>query len=208
MGERSDAVPLLAEVFRTYGFEGASLARITEGTGLGKGSIYNFFPGGKEEMAEAVLADIDQWFREQVFQPLRNAADARQGVADMFTAVGRYFLSGRKVCLVGVFALGHERDRFAVKVESYFAEWVQALAAALQRGGRDKETALALAEDVVGGIQGALVLARARNDAGIFRRALSDLTKRLLAPAGGGHSIYCRPGQAKRDPGPIITAVS
>ena len=39
MGDRSGAVPLLAEVFRTYGYEGASLARISQGTGLGKGSI-------------------------------------------------------------------------------------------------------------------------------------------------------------------------
>jgi AcrR family transcriptional regulator len=179
MGERSDAVPLLAEVFRTYGFEGASLARITEGTGLGKGSIYNFFPGGKEEMAEAVLDEIDGWFRGQVFQPLRSASDVRQGVADMFKAVGRYFMSGRKVCLVGVFALGHERDRFAVKVQSYFAEWVQALADALQHGGRDAGSALALAEEVVGGIQGALVLARAANEPELFMRALARMEQRL-----------------------------
>ena len=182
MGERSDVVPLLAEVFRTYGFEGASLARITEGTRLGKGSIYNFFPGGKEEMAEAVLSEIDSWFRDQVFQPLRQAADAQQGVADMFTAVGRYFLSGRKVCLVGVFALGHERDRYAVKVQAYFAEWVQALAAALQRGGRDADSALALAEDVVGGIQGALVLARAADEPALFMRALARMQQRLVPP--------------------------
>lgn len=181
MGDRSDAVPLLAEVFRTYGFEGASLARITEGTGLGKGSIYNFFPGGKEEMADAVLSEIDGWFRDQVFQPLRSSTDAQQGVADMFKAVGRYFLSGRKVCLVGVFALGHERDRFALKVQSYFAEWVQALAAALQRGGRDAATALAEAEDVVGGIQGALVLARAANEPELFMRALERMQRRLTA---------------------------
>jgi hypothetical protein len=38
------------------------------------------------------------------------------------------------------------------------------------------------AEDALLTIQGALVLARARSEAGIFRRALSDLTKRLLAP--------------------------
>ena len=179
MGERGDVLPLLAEVFRTYGFEGASLARITEGTGLGKGSIYNFFPGGKEEMADAVLAEIDGWFRDQVFQPLRTAGDARQAVAQMFTAVGRYFLSGRKVCLVGVFALGHERDRFAVKVQSYFAEWVDALAAALLRGGHDAVNAQALAEDVVGGIQGALVLARAAGEPELFMRALARMEQRL-----------------------------
>ena len=179
MGERGDVVPLLAEVFRTYGFEGASLARITEGTGLGKGSIYNFFPGGKDEMAEAVLTNIDGWFRDQVFQPLRAHADARQGVADMFTAVGRYFLSGRKVCLVGVFALGHERDRFAVRVQAYFAEWVDALAAALQRGGRTPEAARELAEDAVGGIQGALVLARAADEPELFMRTLARMRQRL-----------------------------
>jgi len=180
MGERGAVVPLLAEVFRTYGFEGASLARIAEGTKLGKGSIYNFFPGGKEEMAEVVLAEIDGWFRDQVFQPLRDAEDARGGVEHMFDAVGRYFLSGRKVCLVGVFALGHERDRFAIKVQSYFAEWVDALAVALERGGRDAGEARSLSEDVVGGIQGALVLARAADEPELFMRALVRMRQRLL----------------------------
>lgn len=179
MGERGDVVPLLAEVFRAYGYEGASLARIAEGTGLGKGSIYNFFPGGKEEMADAVLADIDAWFRQQVFQPLRDGPDARQGVADMFTAVERYFLSGRKVCLVGVFALGNERDRFAERVRAYFAEWVDALALALERGGHAAAAARDLAEDVVGGIQGALVLARAADEPELFMRTLARMRQRL-----------------------------
>ena len=179
MADRGAAVPLLAEVFRTYGFEGASLARISEGTGLGKGSIYNFFPGGKDEMADAVLAEIDGWFRDQVFQPLRQAGDARQGIDDMFGAVERYFLSGRKVCLVGVFALGHERDRFAERVQSYFAEWIAALAAALQRAGRPLAESQSLAEDVVGGIQGALVLARAANQPEVFTRALERMRQRL-----------------------------
>ncbi|HEX7986494.1 MAG TPA: TetR/AcrR family transcriptional regulator [Duganella sp.] len=177
MGERGDVVPLLAEVFRAYGYEGASLARISEGTGLGKGSIYNFFPGGKEEMADAVLADIDNWFRERVFQPLRH--DAGRGVADMLTAVGRYFLSGRKVCLVGVFALGHERDRFAERVRAYFAEWIDALALALERGGRAAGVARELAEDAVGAIQGALVLARAADEPELFMRTLERLRRRL-----------------------------
>ena len=54
--ERADVLPMLGEVFREHGFEGASLAAITARTGLGKGSLYHFFPGGKEEMAAAVLA--------------------------------------------------------------------------------------------------------------------------------------------------------
>jgi AcrR family transcriptional regulator len=177
--ERGDVVMRLAEVFRTYGYEGASLARITEGTGLGKGSIYHFFPGGKEEMAEAVLAEIDTWFIERVFQPLRACQQVQQGLDQMFEAVARYFQSGSKVCLVGVFALGHERDRFAQRVDGYFEEWVAALAALLQRGGKDAALAHGLAEDVVGGIQGALVLARAADKPEVFMRTLARLRERV-----------------------------
>jgi TetR/AcrR family transcriptional regulator, lmrAB and yxaGH operons repressor len=179
VAEREDVIPLLAEVFRTYGFEGASLSRISEGTRLGKGSIYHFFPGGKEEMAAAVLQAIDQWFRRHVFEPLREGADAGQGIAAMFAEVERYFLSGQRVCLVGVFALGNERDRFAGAVRDYFAEWIEALAAALVRSGRKGKQAAALAEEVVGGIQGALVLARALDRPAIFRAALKRLQARL-----------------------------
>ncbi|PHV05998.1 TetR family transcriptional regulator [Janthinobacterium sp. BJB412] len=178
IAERSDVVPRLAEVFRSYGYEGASLARITEGTGLGKGSIYHFFPGGKDEMAQAVLDDIDAWFRERVFLPLRQSA-APDGVAAMLHAVGQYFMSGQRVCLVGVFALGHERDRFAQRVRGYFDEWIVALAGALERGGRDPAHARDLAEEAVGAIQGALVLARAAEQPALFTRTLERVGRRL-----------------------------
>ncbi|KQV84773.1 TetR family transcriptional regulator [Massilia sp. Root351] len=179
IAERADVVPLLAEVFRAYGFEGASLARITEGTRLGKGSIYNFFPGGKEEMADAVLGEIDAWFRLHVFEPLHESADPAGGIVHMFDQVERYFQSGRKVCLVGVFALGNERDRFAIKVRDYFAAWIDALASALVRTGRSGTEAAALAEEVVGGIQGALVLARAFDRPDMFVTTTQRLRMRL-----------------------------
>jgi AcrR family transcriptional regulator len=72
LNERPDVVPLVAEVFREFGYEGASLSRITEKSGVGKGSLYHFFPGGKEDMAKAVLDDVDAWFERHVFQPLRD----------------------------------------------------------------------------------------------------------------------------------------
>src|SRR5687767_6837809 len=55
--DRADLLPLLAEVFRSHGYEGATLALISQATGLGKGSLYHFFPGGKAQMAADVLAE-------------------------------------------------------------------------------------------------------------------------------------------------------
>ena len=91
------------------------------------------------------------------------------------------FAPAHRVCLVGVIALGHARDEFAAPVNDYFARWQDALAAALRRCGLSPAIARTRAEDAVLTIQGALVLARARDDAKIFRRALAELKARLLA---------------------------
>ncbi|WP_035643368.1 TetR/AcrR family transcriptional regulator, partial [Bradyrhizobium sp. ORS 375] len=113
--ERDDVIPLIAEVFREHGFEGTSLSRITEITGIGKGSLYHFFPGGKDEMAQAVLAHVDGWFAREIYAPLRDDAPD-VAIARMWRGVDDYFRSGRRVCLVGAFALEATRDRFAAAI--------------------------------------------------------------------------------------------
>ena len=178
IAERGDVIPALAEIFREYGFAGASLSEITERTGLGKGSLYHFFPNGKEEMAKAVLDDVAAWFETNVFVPLSESEDPAAGIGHMFKAVARFFHSGRRVCLVGTFALDDTRDRFASEVQYYFAAWIRVLAAALRRSGFDTKAARETAEDVVAGIQGALVLARAQDDTGVFTRAMKRLHQR------------------------------
>ncbi len=175
MMERADVLPLLGEAFREHGFEGASLSVITQRTGLGRGSLYHFFPGGKAEMAAAVLEDIDAWFDHEIFVPLRMATDPRAAINAMWEAVSAYFQSGQRICLVGAFALSDTRDRFASAVNAYFARWIEALAAALRRLGHDAKYADAIAEQVVAGIQGAITLARARPDAGLFERVVTGL---------------------------------
>jgi AcrR family transcriptional regulator len=180
VSERADLLPAMAEVFREHGFEGASIALISEGTGLGKGSLYHFFPGGKEEMAAAVLGEIEAWFTTHIFAPLQWDSDPNSAIDRMFRAVVEYFDSGRRVCLVGAFALARTRDRFANQVRSYFRMWKEALAAALVRTGRDKPAADTLAEEVLAVIQGSLVLARAFDDRAVFTRSMSRLREVLL----------------------------
>jgi TetR/AcrR family transcriptional regulator, lmrAB and yxaGH operons repressor len=176
--ERARAIPALAEVFREHGYDGASLALITAATGLGKGSLYHAFPGGKDEMAAAVLDHIQNWFDANVYQPLRTDDPAR-AFEHMFRAVDDYFHSGGRVCIVGVFALGQPRDQFATQIATYFKDWVEALSACLERQGRSVETARDSSEAIVGGIQGALVLARAADDPSIFTRALQRMKASL-----------------------------
>lgn len=192
---RSTVIARLAEVFRAHGYEGTSLTLITQATALGKGSLYNLFPRGKEQMAEEVIAHIDGWFEREVFAPLRGD-DSSEGIARMFDAVDRYFESGGRVCLVGVFALGTARDHFGKAVRDYFKAWEAALAGALRRQGIPAAEARQRAEDILLGIQGALVLARANDDKGVFRRAIKRL--RAICPV---RSSPRKRGSRARDSG-------
>lgn len=185
MTDRAAAIPALAEAFREHGFEGASVARLCAATGLGKGSLYHFFPGGKEEMAAAVLADVDAWFAASVFGPLERAAAGDRGaVGAMLDSVTDYFGSGRRVCLPGAFALGRERDMFAERIHGYFEHWVTALAAALRALGHDEPRAAAAALEAVAAIQGAIVLSRALGRPEVFRQVTERQRARLLSAAG------------------------
>lgn len=176
--ERADVVSLLTEVFRELGYEGTTLSRIAERTGLGKGSLYHFFPGGKEEMAAAVLAHIDGWFERSLYQPLREDEPAA-AIDTMWRNVDTYFHSGGRVCLVGVFALDGTRDKFAAAISSYFQRWIASLGSALIRSGMAEDRALEAAEEAVAGIQGGLVLARALDDTAVFTRTLAKLQNDL-----------------------------
>lgn len=180
IAERSDVIPILAEIFREYGYEGASLSTITGGTGLGKGSLYHFFPGGKAEMAQAVLEEIDSWFEKNIYRPLREAENPRAAIRTMCLSVSEYFNSGRRICLVGAFALEKVRDRFAAQVNGYFAGWITSLSGALQKLGHGAEAADNLAEEAVAAIQGALVIARALDAPELFERAMARMEQRLI----------------------------
>ena len=179
VSERSDVLPLLAEAFREHGYEGASLALIGEATGLGRGSLYHFFPGGKEEMASAVLGEIEAWFEINIFKVLRTAEHPESALLQTLDATEEYFRSGRRICLVGAFALSDTRDRFSRALRHYFNEWRAAVASALTKTGQTPPEAAANAEEIVLGIQGALVLARALDDPGIFSRAIGRIRSRL-----------------------------
>ncbi len=97
----------------------------------------------------------------------------------MMVEVDRYFRSGQRACLIGSWGLGATRDPFAEPISAYFRRWIAALQTVLVQAGVAEDHAATLAQDVVSGIQGAVVLSRALNDSALFRATLGRLTARL-----------------------------
>ncbi|WP_217376783.1 TetR/AcrR family transcriptional regulator [Paenarthrobacter ureafaciens] len=181
--DRSDVVLALAGVFRKRGFEASSLSVIQQETGVGRGSLYHFFPDGKTDMARAVLDQVSGWFEEQIFVPLRTATDPQQAIANMSKEVTEYFISRQRVCLFAAITLGEEQETFAEAVRTYFTNWVDALTGVLTTTGLPPQEAADRALDAVAAIQGGLILARAYGDDATFLGIVARTEKNLLAPS-------------------------
>jgi AcrR family transcriptional regulator len=177
---REDAIAKLISVFRHYGYEGATLSKISEATGLGRASLYHHFPKGKEEIAGAVLQHVSQWFVQTVFAPLQAEGDPSERIHAMCRSIREFYRSGQDACLIALLSVGEASDLFQAQLQRSLNAWISRLAAVLVEVGFSEQEARTRAEDGIAQIQGSLVLVRVLNDTTPFERTLDQMPDRLL----------------------------
>lgn len=178
---RDVVVARIAEAFRDHGYDGASLAAISTATGLGKSSLYHYFPGGKDEMAVAVLERIDAWMNAHALAALRSTGTPKARLRSMLRMLDEFYLGGRNACVLGNLVVGASRGKFATLLASAFGGWIAALRALAVEAGVRAPQAQQRAEDAVVRIEGALIVAAGLADLGPFKRALRNIERDLLA---------------------------
>ena len=178
---REEAIARLIDVFRQYGYEGATLARLSNATGLGKASLYHHFPGGKEEMAAAVLEHLKGKLEVGILTPLRGNTDPVERLLAMARSVDAFYNHGQQACLLAMLALGEANDLFHTQIQHALNVWIDALAGVAVDAGVDTATARQRAENAILQIQGALILAKGLGDTAPFQRVLAALPDTLLA---------------------------
>ena len=177
---KEEVVTRLLQVFRREGYDGASLARLSAATGLGRSSLYHHFPRGKEDMAEAVLALSGSRVDRLVLEPLAAPGPARDRLVAMAKGFGEFYESGQAACLIELFGVGTTGTQFIPHLTGSIANFVNAISSVLIEAGQSEPQAHRRAEDALVAIQGSLVLARASGSTAVFHRILAELPDRLL----------------------------
>ncbi len=174
----------LSTVFRETGYDAASLAALSEATGLKKASLYHRFPGGKEQMAREVVGAAGSWLAKNVLEPLRSDLPPDRRVARMLEAVDDFYDGGRRSCLLNTLSSTAAGEApFGPEIRGAFEAWIDALATALVDAGVERGVAKARAEHAVASLQGSLVLARGLGSTEPFRRFVETLPEELFAAA-------------------------
>jgi AcrR family transcriptional regulator len=164
----------LLEEFRGCGFDGVSLSRISEVTGLGKASLYHHFPGGKGEMAEAVMDLAATWLEAQVFGPLEAEGEPAARLGTVLNALDGFYAGGAKSCLLDVMPLGGS-PAVRAAVKAVFLRMISGFERLALDAGLPEDVAKVRAEGALVSLQGSLVVARGLGDPGPFRRAVAAL---------------------------------
>ena len=179
-----NVIAALIESFRTWGYEGTSLKRISEATGLARASLYHRFPEGKAQMAEAVMEVAYQWMDTEALAPLRDETlEPRERIIEVAGILNVFYDGGQKACLLDALTLGEADTQLRAAARSMMDNWIETMAALATAEGVKPSEALARAEDAVGRIQGSLIVSRVQNKPNVFRRALEELPEVLLGPA-------------------------
>lgn len=178
---KDEIIAQLLTVFQKYGYEGATLTRLSEATGLGRASLYHHFPKGKEEIAAVVLDYTNNWLTANIISPLRDRERPELlRIREMAKKVNELYSYGQKPCILAVLAMGESNDIFHKQIQQALKLWVDTLAEVLLEAGFDEKIAHSRAEDAILQIQGSLILARGLNDTKPFDRVLARLPELML----------------------------
>lgn len=177
-------VDRLVDVVYDFGYDGATLAVISEVTGLGKASLYHHFPGGKEQMASEVLAHSDRWGAQHIGALLAGPLSPEAKVRGIFRALDQVHTRAHQLTLMNVFTYGAAREVFGRQVGERVRAGLEVLADLLRQCGVPAADAEARALDAYIQIEGAMVLARTLDDLEVFRRVVRRLPDQLLGTAG------------------------
>jgi TetR/AcrR family transcriptional regulator, lmrAB and yxaGH operons repressor len=172
-------LPCLLQLFRQYGYDGASLAKIAAATGLGKASLYHHFPGGKEEMVTAVLEYLEQRLEQHLLQPLRSEGTVLERFQHMATNISALYEGGQQPCLFAILLMGSVRDVYQAKLQFLLQAWVDAIATVLVNAGVEVTLAQQRGEDAVIVVQGSLILSQGLNTREPFQRTIQQLPQQL-----------------------------
>jgi TetR/AcrR family transcriptional regulator, transcriptional repressor for nem operon len=173
---------------QSRGFNGFSYADVAAELGISKASLHYHFPG-KAELGEALIGRYASRFADALEEIDRGGAEAPRRL-DAYARIYADVLRDRRMCLCGMLAADYDTLPKPMReaVIRFFDENEAWLTGVLEQGqeegslhlnGSPREAAQAL----VGGLEGALLIARPYGEIARFQAAATRLLESLAGAA-------------------------
>lgn len=152
------------EVFRMRGYHGTSIKRVAQTSGATVGSMYHFFPGGKDELTIAVIESTGQAYGDLVELIMRAAPNAGAAMSNTFDGAAAVILETDFIdpCPIGGIAreIASTNEPLRMAAERAMRSWIHTMERVLIDGGVPTTAASDIAQTIVATIEGAFMLSR------------------------------------------------
>jgi AcrR family transcriptional regulator len=180
-----------AELFRRYGYTGTGLKQIVAQANAPFGSLYHFFPGGKEHLGSEVIRRSGQMYLELFVEIAGQAPDVVSGVRDFFDGAAETLRETdyADACPIATVALevASSNEPLREATAEVFESWIAAGTEYLAGAGIARDRARELAIAMLAALEGAFVLSRGLRSTEPVEvaGAASVAAVRAALPAGG-----------------------
>jgi AcrR family transcriptional regulator len=180
-----------AGLLRRQGYAGTGLKQIASEAEAPFGSIYHFFPGGKEQLADEVLRTGGRFFLALYEAFAAAAPDLTAAVRDFFAGAAQTLESTdfADACPIATVAgeVASTNEILRIATADVFESWLAAVTDDAIEGGVEPARARALAQAVLSLLEGAFLLSRATRGTEPMRSASDaavELVRAALADCG------------------------
>ena len=185
-GTASRILDVAEELVQTRGFDGFSYAHVAAELGVTSPSLHYHF-GSKAELGEALIERYAARFLDALNGIERDGADSLAKLGAYARVYGDV-LRRRRMCLCGMLAAGYETlpEPMRHEVVQFFDENEAWLVRVLEQGRTAgtiafNGSASVVAQSIISGLEGALLIARPYGDVSRFERAANRLLSGVTA---------------------------
>jgi TetR/AcrR family transcriptional regulator, lmrAB and yxaGH operons repressor len=172
-GSRQRMIEATIDLMRGSGLSGAGINEIVRESASPKGSVYHFFPAGKQQIVSEALVDYSSRVRQFIDTALSSRRLPAQKVKALFDAFAQRVEAGqfRRSCAFGAVCLDLDADldELRIVIADAFDDWQALIAGHFDLG--DASRTRSFAGLVLTAIEGAYIRARAERSGRPFREA-------------------------------------
>ena len=154
-----------AELFRRYGYTGTGMKQIVAQARAPFGSIYHFFPGGKEQLGQDVIRRSGRMYQDLFETVVGSAPDVVTGVRNLFAGAAEVLRQSdyADACPIATVALevASTSEPLREATADVFESWIDAGTARFAAAGVPEGKARELAILLIASLEGAFILCRA-----------------------------------------------
>ena len=168
-------------VLRAKGYDGASLNELASAAGLQKASLYHRFPGGKQEIARAVLQYVDDWVKQNIYVLLADQqVEPAIRLEKALHHTRKIYEDGQTACLLRALSTDSGLELFRTELKGSMERWMKGFKQLGLDFGLTEVDARQKATEVLVLIQGSLVIANTFEEIKPFQDALAKIKKMYL----------------------------